>query len=289
MEIKNLLKILMELSKFRITIFVGFSTSIGYILSAGKVDINMIILTLSVFLLACGSSALNHLQEKDVDKLMERTKNRPLPSGKISTTNTVLFVIVTFLIGSVILLLSGNLTSLLLGWLAFFWYNGVYTPLKSKNALAVIPGSLIGAIPPMIGWAAAGGDITDPQILTLSLFFFIWQIPHFWLLLLLYGKEYEKAGFPSLTKIFNDKQLMNLTFLWIVALSICCLLIPFFGFTKSLITLILLVILGCWLVFSSAKLLFFINTLLVKKAFMRINMYILFVVILLSIDKLVLI
>ncbi len=286
---KETIKILMELSKFRITVFVGFSTSVGFILAKGAIDPNMIISTLGVFFLACSSSALNHLQEKDIDGLMERTKNRPLPSGRISKNSAVLFIVAMFMAGSVILYVSANLTSVLLGWLAYFWYNAVYTPLKKSNALAVIPGSLIGAIPPMIGWAAAGGNIFEPQILALSLFFFIWQIPHFWLLLLLYGKEYEKAGFPSLTKIFNNKQLMNLTFLWIVALSICCLLIPFFGFTKSLITTILLVILGVWLIFSSAKLLYFINAIQVRKAFLRINMYILFVVLLLSIDKLVLI
>ncbi len=289
MNIRETIKILMELSKFRITVFVGFSTSVGYILASGKLDPFMIVPTFGVFLLACSSSALNHYQERDVDGLMERTKQRPLPAGKISVRNALLFIVVSFITGSAILYFSANTISLLLGWLAFIWYNLVYTPLKRKYALAVVPGSLIGALPPMIGWTAAGGNVFDPQILALSLFFFIWQIPHFWLLLLLYGKEYEKAGFPSLTSVFSDKQLMNLTFVWIVALSICCLLIPFFGFTKSLITIILLVILGGWLIFSSAKLLYFINAVQVKRAFMRINMYILFVVLLISIDKLVII
>ncbi len=284
---RKTIKILMELSKFRITIFVGFSTAIGYILAKGNIEPVMIISTLGVFLLACSSSALNHLQEWKFDKLMERTKNRPLPAGKISSRNVLIFIAIAFIAGSAILYFSTNLISVLLGWLAYFWYNAVYTPLKKKSALAVIPGSLIGAIPPMIGWTSAGGYVLDPHILSLSLFFFIWQIPHFWLLLLLYGKEYEKAGLPSLTQIFNNKQLMNLTFLWIVVLSICCLFIPVFGFTKSFITLILLVILGVWLIFSSSKLLYLINTNQVRKAFMRINMYVLYVSILLSIDKLV--
>jgi hypothetical protein len=85
------------------------------------------------------------------------------------------------------------------------WYNGVYTFLKRKSPFAAIPGAVIGAIPPAIGWICGKGALSfDPQILALSFFFFIWQVPHFWLLLLNFGRDYEKAGFPSLTRIFNS-------------------------------------------------------------------------------------
>jgi heme o synthase len=101
--------------------------------------------------------------------------------------------------------------------LNLIWYNGIYTPLKKINPLAIIPGSLVGSIPPAVGWTAAGGNILDPQIIILSFFFFIWQIPHFWLLLLIFGKDYENAGFPTLMQIFSSDQLARITFIWIVA------------------------------------------------------------------------
>ena len=178
---------------------------------------------------------------------------------------------------------------MLIGWLAFVWYNIVYTPLKRKYAFAVFPGSLIGALPPIIGWVAAGGNPFDSQVLALAMFFFIWQVPHFWLLLLLYGKDYENAGLPSLTQIFNNAQLSRITFVWIIGLTVSCFLIPLFGVSKSIFTLLVLLSLAAWLIYSAGKiLLFFYDKSSYRKAFMQINVYVLAVVFILSIDKLLL-
>ncbi len=283
------LNLFSELGKVRITFFVAFSTSVGYIMAAGVVSWHMIFPALGIFILATGSSALNHYQERDLDALMERTKNRPIPSGKVSPDSVLTLSLFLFMLGSLVLLLSANALAMSLGWVAFIWYNLIYTPLKRKYALAVVPGSVIGALPPIIGWVAAGGNPLDPEIIALALFFFIWQIPHFWLLLLLYGKDYDKAGFPTLTKIFSIKQITRLTFTWIVALSTSCILIPFFGVSKNLITAIILILLGVWLCYSSAKLLFnYYEKKSFRKAFININFYVLAVVILLSVDKLIL-
>ena len=97
-----------------------------------------------------------------------------------------------------------------------FWYNAVYTPLKKVFSLAIIPGSLVGALPPLAGWVAAGGDILDPKIILISSFFFVWQIPHFWILLLIYGKDYDKGGFPTLTNVFSERQLKILLYIVVV-------------------------------------------------------------------------
>jgi len=218
--IKKYLDIFLELGKVRITFFVAISTSVGFLLYSGNINVGMILPTLGVFLLACGSSALNHYQEKDKDALMDRTKGRPIPSGRISPNGALVYAFVLIVISSLIIFYSANLTALVLGWINLIWYNIIYTPLKRINSLAVIPGSIIGALPPVIGWTAAGGYLYDPKILAVALFFFIWQIPHFWLLLMIYGKDYEKAGFPTLTKIFNNRQLSRITFIWIAALVV---------------------------------------------------------------------
>ncbi|MFC2133739.1 protoheme IX farnesyltransferase [Bacteroidota bacterium] len=287
--VKKYLNLFMEVGKFRITSFVAVSTSVGFILASGKIDLGIILPTIGVFLIASGSSALNHFQERDTDALMDRTKNRPIPAQKIKPGGVLLLAVIFIFAGSFILYTFSNLTALLLGWLALFWYNVIYTPMKRRFAMAVVPGSLIGAIPPVIGWVAGGGELTNPQVYALALFFFIWQIPHFWLLLLIHGKDYENAGFPTLTQIFNDSQLGRITFVWIAALAISVLLIPFFGVSSNFVTGILLVVLGVWLVNNMRKILSdYLEKIIFRKAFMAVNLYVLIVVLLLSIDRLLL-
>lgn len=287
--IKKYFDIFQELAKVRITVFVAVSTTVGYILSAGQLDLELLIPTLGVFLLASGSSVFNHIQESETDAKMNRTKYRPIPSGRITPWGAFLFAMVLVVSGSILLYDGSNLLGLELGWLALFWYNAVYTPLKKKHALAVIPGSVIGAIPPVIGWVAANGNPLAPEILALALFFFIWQIPHFWLLLLIYHRDYQKAGFPTLSSLFSDIQLSRITFIWIVALAISVLLIPSFSISSSVITVILLIGMGVWLTIQTKNILSaYFSKLIFKKAFLQINIYVLLVVFLLSIDKLLL-
>lgn len=280
------LSIYTELSKIRITFFVAVSVAIGAILYSGSFTSEMFVAMAGVFLLACGASALNHFQERDTDLLMDRTKSRPIPSGKISPEGALTFALILVITGSVILSFLG-LVTFLLGVTALVWYNIIYTPLKKKYAMAVVPGSLIGAIPPVIGWTATGGEVSDPHILALAMFFFIWQIPHFWLLLLIYGSDYEKAGFPTLTGIFNDTQLKRITFVWIVALAISSFLVPLFDMSQSKISITGLMILTVWLIKSSMVILKpgagkSIN----RKLFLSVNIYVLLVVMILSVDKL---
>ncbi|MFA3782056.1 protoheme IX farnesyltransferase [Melioribacteraceae bacterium 4301-Me] len=286
-KIKKHINVLLELAKVRITFFVAVTTSIGYLFYSKNLSIQLLVLTTGVFLLASGSSALNHYQEKETDALMLRTKSRPIPSGKISAQLALLFAFILVLFGSAIIYFSSNFISLLLGWLALIWYNFIYTPLKKVNALAVVPGSLIGAIPPVIGWTAAGGGPLDFEIIALALFFFIWQIPHFWLLLLIYSNDYERAGFPTLTRIFSNQQLSRITYVWIAALSTWCLLIPAIEITANKITVFVLCLLGILLLWKTKGILSrYIERRIFRNAFISINLYVLAVILSLSLDKL---
>jgi heme o synthase len=279
------LKILSELTKIRITIFVTVTTALGYICYAEKLGLYILVPLVGILFLSCGSAAVNHIQERNTDALMHRTMNRPLPSGRISPKNAWLIALSLIILGSIILYFSG-IVALLLGLLNLIWYNLVYTPLKKVSALAIIPGSLVGAIPPMIGWAAAGGSLTDPRILFLALFFFIWQIPHFWLLLLVLSNDYERAGFPTLTKIFDKEQLSRITFMWILATIVIGLMIPFFGLVKFPLVNILLLIPACWLTIKAVKLLTRNSeNISFTFAFREINLFVLAMIFLLSIDK----
>ncbi|MHB8579736.1 MAG: UbiA family prenyltransferase [Ignavibacteriaceae bacterium] len=285
--IKDKINIVVELSKLRITTFVTLTTVFGFICAAGKMTSSIIAPVIGVLLLSSGSAVVNHFQERDTDALMDRTKNRPIPSGRISAASALVISLILIISGSAILLLDVGTVAFLLGLLNLFWYNGVYTPLKRVYALAIIPGSLVGAIPPMIGWVAGGGHILDWQIIILSFFFFIWQIPHFWLLLLVFGKDYEQAGFPTLTKIFNHYQLAKITFIWILATAVTSFLIPFFGIVKSPLIQFTLLLPGIWLAANSFKLLNETKgRLSFRSAFMNINIFAVVVVIILSFDKL---
>ena len=285
---KNRIKILAELTKIRITIFVTVTTALGYIAAKQEIDINFLPVIIGILFLACGAAVINHIQEKDSDALMDRTKNRPLPSGRVSISEAIALAVILVLSGSAILFVFSGQMAAGLALLNLIWYNAVYTPLKKISAFAIIPGSLVGAIPPVVGWVAAGGGIFDPQIIIISSFFFIWQIPHFWLLLLVLDKDYKQAGYPTLTELFSNDQLIRVTTVWIIATAVTGVMIPLFGIIKLPAVNIALFVSGVWLCWKSLKLLWKTeNKFMFRFAFRDINLFALSVIILISIDKLI--
>lgn len=286
-KMKEYFKILMELNKVRITVAVTLTTMAGYILAKNGIDTGVILPTLGIFILACGSAVLNHIQDQDKDALMTRTSKRPIPSGKISILGASIIALIEIIIGSALLYYGSGFLALQLGLLALIWYNGIYTPLKRKTAFAVIPGSVIGAIPPLVGWVAAGGLLSDPKAMVLGMFFFMWQVPHFWLLMLKYGEEYEAAGFKSITSVISKQQVKNSTFLWTVATAVSALMVANSGLITLVFFKILIVIASFWLIAVFSKL-------ILNKTkefnpfyyFMRINYFVLIMILILSIEPL---
>ena len=282
----DLIKIILELSKVRISLLVSLSTAAGFILAKGMLSLDVIFPAVAVFILASGSAALNHFQEYIPDGKMSRTSARPVPSGRITPHFALTVSILFIVIGSMLLLIYSNSTALLLGLLNVFWYNGIYTPLKKRTPLAVIPGALIGAIPPAIGWSAAGAKLSDPYLLALAIFFFVWQIPHFWLLLLKFGKEYEQAGYPSLTSTYSNKQIARFTFFWLIITTISCMVIPVFKTDSSLWIFSGLLILNSWVLWFNKNLLKIDkNGISLTGSFININIYILLVMTFLVLDR----
>jgi len=221
---------------------------------------------------------------------MNRTKNRPLPSGRIKLKTAIAISIILILVGSILLIISSGKIALILGILNVIWYNLIYTPLKRVTPLAIIPGSLIGAIPPVIGWIAGKGNLFDPTILIVAFFFFIWQIPHFWLLILNFSDDYEKAGLPTLIRIFNKNQLARITFFWISATALTSLLLPFFDVIKISYSSYAILIAAVWLIINSIKLLKTnIDKFYYRFAFREINLFVLLVILFVSLDKIIII
>jgi len=253
----------------------------GYVLAAGGFDANTVKAAIGVFLLACGASALNQWQERDLDALMVRTARRPLPSGRVTPRYVLTAALAMVVLGCAVL--YPNWAAIALGILTVFWYNGVYTPLKRVTAFAAVPGGVVGALPPVIGWVCAGGDILDPRIRAVAFFFFIWQIPHFWLLLMRTGDDYRRAGLPTLTMVFSRGQLSRVTFVWMLATAVVSLVLPLFGVTGSIWVYLGYVAASGWLAWHAVVMLRSGGT---RLAFNQINVFALLVVTLLAVSGL---
>ena len=279
------LKALLELVKIRITFAVTLSTLTGFVMYRESLSWESLIPSFGVFLLAASSSALNQIQEKKIDALMNRTKHRPLPSSRVSMSTALMVVIFFFLSGTALLFLRSTFLALLLGWFSFFWYNAVYTPLKRVTVFAVVVGSLIGAIPPLIGWVAAGGHILAFPALMLAFFFYIWQVPHFIMLLLKYGKDYERAGLPSLTERFYAMQIRRIIFIWITGTATAAFMLPLTGVLKSVQAWIIALILGFMLITLFLCLLDKRKPFRTGRAFMKVNVFLLLMMLLIIFDS----
>jgi len=277
------IRTLLELCKWRVSAPVTLSAVAGYISFTGLIRPGFAATTAGVLLLSAGCSALNQFQERDIDALMNRTSRRPIPSGRISAVSAVRLSVVLISAGLMLILFSGGPVAAALGLSGVVAYNGMYTFLKKKSAFAVVPGALIGAIPPAIGWVSAGGEILNLRLAVLCFFFFMWQVPHFWLLLLRYGDEYEGAGLPSLGRILSRGQSVRIVFHWIIAGAISCQLISLFGVESNLMRV-------CVFVLA----LFYVATAIsflrrgedsFESAFGRINSYMIIVLFLVLIDR----
>ena len=222
-----------SITKIRLSISVVFSSIGGYFLAAEAIEIKpLILLALGGYFMVGASNAFNQIIERDLDALMQRTKNRPIPSGRMSV-NVAFLIASIFTVLGVWALYNLNPKTAMYGAISIFLYTCVYTPLKTKTSLSVFAGAIPGAIPFMLGWVAVTGEFgMEPGILFAIQFF--WQFPHFWAIGWFLFEDYEKGGFFMLPTGKRDKstaiQIIMYT-IWTIILSV----IPVFGLTGSLI------------------------------------------------------
>ena len=247
------LSIIKELTKFRLTLSVVFSSFISYFLGASELDlIQLFYLVAGGILIVSSSNIFNQIIERDLDKLMKRTQNRPLPKKEITPKLALFLAILSALIGLIFMYLI-NLKVAILAAVSIFLYTAIYTPMKLISPLSVFVGAIPGAFPFMIGWVAATNDI-GIEALTLFLMQFFWQFPHFWSIGWSQNSDYEKAGFKMLPTGRKDKstsaQILFYS-IWAVLVSI----IPFFGITGelklSLVGVLAVFALGALLIYKS--------------------------------------
>jgi protoheme IX farnesyltransferase len=191
------------------------STALGYYLgNTGNTNIINFFLTMfGTALLSGGAGAINHYVERDLDKLMDRTKSRPIPSGLIMASTALYFGLILSIFGLLILCVAINLLSGILGLFTVLLYIFVYTPLKRITWLNTTIGAIPGAMPALGGWAAAANQL-DPNAWILFSILFLWQHPHFYAIALMCKKDYAKAGFKMLPVIEKENFRTNRQILW---------------------------------------------------------------------------
>lgn len=192
-------KAFVELLKVRLSLLVAFSCAFGYGLAMkGTVDwLTLIMLVAGGFLLSGASVCVNQIMEKDLDKLMKRTMNRPLPSGRLTVNEATVFAIACLLASVMILWLFTNALTVILSVISMILYSFVYTPMKRVGPIAVFVGAIPGALPPLLGWTAATNAISHEALIIFGIQF-IWQFPHFWAIAWVADSDYKKAGFKLL-------------------------------------------------------------------------------------------
>lgn len=252
----NPFKSVLELVKFVLCGYIAFSAAFGFIMASERVSFQALLLFFCILFLAMGCAALNNIQDRTYDSYFSRTCHRVLV---VKTMDIKVAVAVA--ISGIILGLSGlwlffsihplGMSPFLYGMVAVFCYNFLYTPLKKRTLLSIIPGTLSGMLPPLIGWTAAGADGMDPQILNIMIILGLWQIPHFFLLLLEPGKTLKPNIYPHFRKAFSKTDLKIQTLIWcgLYSLSLFLYLISFTGhsFLFSMLIALNAVIILLWI------------------------------------------
>lgn len=248
-----------EITKAGLAISVVFSSIVGYLLGFSDKHpfsvVTLLLLAIGGYCMVGASNIFNQVIEKDLDAKMDRTKNRPLPSGRISVNSALILGFVLTFIGLVVLYIINPKTAMF-GAISIFMYVSLYTPLKTLTPLSVFVGAFPGAIPFMLGWVAATGNF-GIEAGTLFIIQFFWQFPHFWAIGWFLFEDYEKAGFFMLPTGKRDTKTVIQIILYTCWLLIASIL-PVFGFTGqlqlSVIAAVVVFLLGCWMLFYALQL-----------------------------------
>lgn len=234
-----------KLVKFRLSFLVVFSASISFLIGSkeqGSIDwANWAILILGGFLVTAAANGFNEIIEKDLDKLMKRTADRPIPAGRMTTGQALVLSLLMGIAGTLILVKLNFLTGVL-SVFSILLYAFVYTPMKRKSPIAVFVGAIPGALPPLIGYFAA---FTNPQIswipVILFLIQFTWQFPHFWAIAWVLDDDYKKAGFRLLPTTHRDKLsafVILITAIILIPVSLMPTIYGFGGYALAIISAI---------------------------------------------------
>lgn len=224
---------LLKIGRWSLCVATALAATSGALLARPILDRHTAAVFAGAFLFATACTWLNQIQERKRDALMHRTGSRLLARGVLSVRAACLWILLCLAVSLPILVGLGGWPAL--GILAFtlLFYNGLYTPLKDRFLLVLIPGAAAGAAPPVLGWVCGGGAMHQPVPIMLFLLFFLWQIPHFWLAAERSSPDYESAGIPVPWRIFGSIRYGRILALWVGAFCVMLLAMPALGFVRS--------------------------------------------------------
>lgn len=244
----------LELTKPRIALMLVLTSAAGFYLGSDKgFDIALFInSTIGITLLAFGVATLNQVIEKRTDALMDRTANRPLPTGKISSLEALVFGVVQCVVAELYLLLLVNGITALLGLVVIVGYVLLYTPLKTKTSASTAIGAIPGAMPPLMGWTSASNEITMGAWILFAILF-LWQFPHFLAIAWMYREQYAKAGIKMLPVVEPSGRITAQQIVIFTIILLPVSLAPYFFGVSGIVYLIGASILGLWFLWSSIQ------------------------------------
>jgi len=253
----------LALAKHKLNFIVVITAVLGFIFAGGGLPGDLVWLFVGGFLVTASANTINQIIERDFDKLMARTKTRPLPTKRVSVMEAWLFAGITGLVGLLTLWFAFNQLAAVLGAVSLFSYAFIYTPLKRIHPIAVFVGAIPGALPPLIGFAAATGTIPLEAVI-LFLFQFLWQFPHFWAIAWLADKDYKKAGFKLLPGGERSKRVAVEAFIFCLVLAAFSFAPLYLGFT-SIVGALICFVAGIFYAFPAFKLMKHQNDFWAKK------------------------
>lgn len=222
---------------------VGYSALFGFFVADQAAPFRALLTGTGLFFLAAGAATVNSIQEHRTDAYMERTKKRPLPEKTVSLLQAGILAVLLLSAGMIFLdAASQAVFPLGMAVLAVAIYNGLYTPLKQRTVLSIIPGALCGAIPPYIGWLVGGGSKTGFEPFLLIALMVLWQVPHFWLVLLHHGRDYKKGIMPSLFSLFEEEVIRRMFITWVGGLVSVMILFTILPVISSYISKVLIIL-----------------------------------------------
>jgi len=276
-----------QLTKFGLSLSVVFSSVAGYLLAVNTVEYKtLMLLAFGGYCMVGASNAFNQIIEREPDALMKRTKNRPVPTGRISVNAAMTIAVILTIIG-ILILYSINAKTALFGAISIFLYTSAYTPLKPITPLSVFVGAIPGAIPFMLGWVAATGEFGIEAGMLFMIQFF-WQFPHFWAIGWLQFDEYKKAGFNLMPTGEKNKKATKLIIIYTIFMLLVSVF-PVLRLSGDLyllpISAIVIFLLGAVMLFYGIKLHKEQTDIMARKLMLSSVLYITLIQIIFVIDK----
>ena len=287
---RSALLIYLKLTKLPLSFLIALSAYLGFLVDGSLIDPKGWIGTLAIFLLSKSAATLNNVQDINLDKNLERTKNRPLPSGKVHWSRALaLSITLLSLSFSLFYYINASTYLFLMATISIVVYNVVYTYSKRVSTASIFPGAVCGMLPPYLGWLIHNLGYLNFSIFVVTMVLFVWQFPHFWLITRFNERDYgrENPTLPAMLKIFNSDQFNKIIIVWMLFYATITLFLPVTSTLDQVSSRYMIVVNALFIMLSSLWLYLKMedNSKFYKKLFMKVNLSLLNIILIFVFDR----